>query len=216
MDGYSLKKRQEDGICRLGLNAPERLKQRSHSTGQIATLKQEQKLAKEWHAQLKRDLSFQRSNICALHVAIKQSRDHGGPRYRHVGPVQGQERPSEYIQALSGLATASVDLAASKQQVDTLHKSITREQWNSLDAVKSGQQGVTSFEGWFAKYGEPKRQAELGEKFRTVCLPSRRRPFLDAEAQARTLRLGTAVWNEAPRGTWQFRTRLGSPPKRIT
>lgn len=189
MDAVSLKKRSNDGICRLALNQPARSEQRASQRSHIDCLRKEQSIAKEWHAQLKQDAVEQKHNIKCMHKAIKQSYDFGGPHYGHNVPTAGQERPQAYATALNGLAQSTGAIHAAKQSQRKLDDVAKTELINSTGKIQS-------FAEWFERYGEPSRKPHATEYCRS--LPSRPRniPFEGRSSSAIHLRLGNAIWND--------------------
>merc|ERR1712232_1004722 len=111
------------------------------------------------------------------------------------------------------------EIANLMEQHKTLDVTVKTLQKDSLNATIKGATGVNNMEQWFARYGEPSRKAPehnpkcrpndpimlagLGEKYRTVPRPPKWRPH-DEPSDVRVLRLGSAIWNEVPRGTWVF------------
>eukprot|EP00930_Biecheleria_cincta_P026454 TRINITY_DN18646_c0_g2_i2.p1 TRINITY_DN18646_c0_g2~~TRINITY_DN18646_c0_g2_i2.p1 ORF type:complete len:122 (+),score=24.08 TRINITY_DN18646_c0_g2_i2:77-442(+) len=85
MDAYSTKKRQEDGILSMALNAPNRVQQRSLSASKLEGLKQESEMAKQWHKKAADDFILTTSNCRGLQKDTKESRVWGGPDYRIPG-----------------------------------------------------------------------------------------------------------------------------------
>lgn len=200
MDKLSVAKRSTDGICRLALNQPSRLEQREKQRSRIEALRQEQVIAKEWNAALANDMLKQKTNIKALHRAIKQSHDFGGPRYEHQPPTQGEERPSTYETALTGLrksASASSTLRSDERKLEDLAKSELMDEGTT----------VTSFNEWFEKYGTPIRISEARETTRTFADKPRKIPHTTEQSRAVHLRLGSGIWNDR----WVLRTNSRKP-----
>ncbi|CAE8708964.1 unnamed protein product [Polarella glacialis] len=183
MDSYSTKKRSEDGICSLTLNASHRLQQRSVSASRLETLKQEQEHVKEWNAKMKEDLVSQTSNVRALQRDLTESRQWGGPQYRHVPPHTGQT--GEYKRSI-GTLHQKIDEQTSKQEA---YEKMRQEDSKNIQKTQPDT-SMNNLSDWFKKYGEPNRKAELEERSRTIPLKPRRIPFLGQTSSAKTLRLG--------------------------
>lgn len=227
-----------DGICKHdpnGIFAQKHQRHRSLSQARVEMLRQEQEVAKAWRDKLAKDIIDQKSAIRHQQTAVKQSHDFGGPRYKHHGPPAGEKMPVEYTEAARNLRRFKDDSANSAKQMQSLELDLNRtarrslrDADNILKGIKGHARPPTDEEGsapaatgvncmadWFARYGEPKRKAELEERQRTVTLPPRRLPNFDRRpdskrteplfSEARSLRLGAAVWNDNPRGTWVFR-----------
>lgn len=189
MDEYTLKLRSEDSICRLALNTPARVAQRSLSASQVEKLRQEKDLAKGWHQALQNDRAIQHSNMCFLKRAIKQSRDFGGPSYKNVD----NREQGIYSTVNSALSRSASEMIATQLEIKKAATSLDASQ--SQEGENEGQ--VRSLSQWFARYGEPKRQPSEQEKLRTFVKKPRRRPF-DGTSSARMLRLGKVVWQDLP------------------
>jgi hypothetical protein len=235
MDSWSLKKRSDDGICKHGLNGPNRLKIRSLSTSRVDTLKAEVELAKKLKEKLAQDFASTSANCKALSKDLTKCHDWGGPTYRHVPP--SEMKPPEVFQARETMRNNSSNMSLQMDGMGRLHKEEKRD-FISCKADTS----ISRMDAWFAKYGQPRRgsgptferrqphdheriafehnpeslrQAELGERQRTVPHRGRHVPFV-GRTNAQPLRLGSGIWNIRSetelKGSWNFNTPLG--PKR--
>eukprot|EP00929_Paragymnodinium_shiwhaense_P038933 TRINITY_DN20496_c0_g1_i1.p1 TRINITY_DN20496_c0_g1~~TRINITY_DN20496_c0_g1_i1.p1 ORF type:complete len:229 (-),score=50.95 TRINITY_DN20496_c0_g1_i1:33-719(-) len=226
MDSLSTKKRQEDGICRLGMNQPHRLKQRSLSQNRIELLREEQKQAQAWREKIEKDRIMQKTNLSALNRAIKASRDFGGPRYRTIPVTKGEERPPEYASAVTNFTRTQTELGNLMDQIKNIDKSHLSDTSQELKAMNSslstgdikgdvqGGGSINSMQAWFARYGEPRRMPQKEERVRSFNFPVRNRPF-DVPSQAITVRYGGGIWNDYPMGgTWSFKA-LGRPEPKV-
>eukprot|EP00434_Breviolum_minutum_P041529 symbB.v1.2.036942.t2/scaffold5335.1/size28330/5 len=167
MDGYSTKKRSEDGICRLSLDAPNRVQQRSISASRLEGMKQEAKMAREWGKKVKDDLHFQQGNVKALAKDTLASKTWGGPNYRHVAPNQAQSH--EYQRSMQAMTAIAIDISTKQ---DAVEKAM-REDYRSVHNTRADT-SVSSLSAWLEKYGRPVRQAEPQERYRTTPCKQRR------------------------------------------
>ncbi|CAK9094778.1 unnamed protein product [Durusdinium trenchii] len=202
MDAISAKKRAEDGICRLSLDAPNRLQQRSISASRLEAMKQEAKMAREWGKKVKEDLHFQQGNVKALAKDTQQSKVWGGPNYRHVTPNEAQS--AEYQRSMQAMKSIATDISAKQDAVDKA----MREDYRTVRNTRADS-SVTSLSAWLEKYGQPNRQAEPQERYRTTPHKQRRIPFL-GPSEAKTLRLGAGIWPQRSEtdllGSFYFRS----------
>eukprot|EP00929_Paragymnodinium_shiwhaense_P062909 TRINITY_DN31438_c0_g2_i1.p1 TRINITY_DN31438_c0_g2~~TRINITY_DN31438_c0_g2_i1.p1 ORF type:complete len:206 (-),score=48.77 TRINITY_DN31438_c0_g2_i1:204-821(-) len=189
MDAYSTKKRAADGILGQALNHPARVQQRSLSEANVAALRQEKAEAKALKLQLVQDQAVQKSQLKSMQAAVKQSKDHGGPRYRHAAPTEGEERPPEYEKGLQKMSKTGADIASAKKQIDKLDRELKREA--QADAPQMG-----SLADWFSKYGDPKRKSNTEENQVSFNMKPRRTAF-GGHSSATTLRLGKGIWNDS-------------------
>eukprot|EP00439_Symbiodinium_sp_Y106_P082570 s227_g22.t1 len=186
MDGYSSKKRAEDGICRLSLDAPHRLQQRSISASKLESMKQEAEMAKEWGKQ-----------------DTLASRSWGGPKYRHVPPQDGQS--ADYQKSMRKMQSIASEISTKQASVDKAMQEDYRMVRNtradttaSLSTRSDFAQLLSSSGGWL--------EVCLIEA-RPVCFT--RIPFLGI-SEAKTLRLGAGIWSQRSEtdllGTYNFRS----------
>jgi len=174
---------------RLALDQPARLQQRSLQRSHITALREEQAMAKEWHSKVEEDRIDQKHNIKSLHRAIKQSYDFGGPRYTHVAPAAGSERPPAYASALKTLERTSDVIAHARQEQGKLEATAKTE-------LEDTAGRITTFDAWFARYGQPIRQSTSCENLRTFATKPRSLPHQGTSSSAVHLRLGSAIWND--------------------
>eukprot|EP00930_Biecheleria_cincta_P026453 TRINITY_DN18646_c0_g2_i1.p1 TRINITY_DN18646_c0_g2~~TRINITY_DN18646_c0_g2_i1.p1 ORF type:complete len:169 (+),score=51.00 TRINITY_DN18646_c0_g2_i1:77-583(+) len=167
MDAYSTKKRQEDGILSMALNAPNRVQQRSLSASKLEGLKQESEMAKQWHKKAADDFILTTSNCRGLQKDTKESRVWGGPDYRHVPPRDGQS--SEYKNQLQALQRIGSEVTAKQEAIDKAMQNDYRQVRNTQPDTT-----VSSLQGWLQKYGSPRRQAEPEERWRSTSFKQRR------------------------------------------
>ncbi|CAE7539578.1 unnamed protein product [Symbiodinium necroappetens] len=204
MDGYSSKKRAEDGICRLSLDAPHRLQQRSISASKLESMKHEAEMAKEWGKQVKAELHLQQGNAKALQKDTLASRSWGGPKYRHVPPQDGQS--ADYQKSMRRMQSLASEISTKQASVDKA----MQEDYRMVRNTRADT-SVHSLAAWLEKYGKPSRQPEQQERFRTTPFKQRRIPFLGI-SEAKTLRLGAGIWSQRSEtdllGTYNFRSVL--------
>ncbi|CAE7750903.1 unnamed protein product [Symbiodinium sp. KB8] len=204
MDGYSSKKRAEDGICRLSLDAPHRLQQRSISASKLESMKHEAEMAKEWGKQVKAELHLQQGNAKALQKDTLASRSWGGPKYRHVPPQDGQS--ADYQKSMRKMQSLASEISTKQASVDKA----MQEDYRMVRNTRADT-SVHSLAAWLEKYGKPSRQPEQQERFRTTPFKQRRIPFLGI-SEAKTLRLGAGIWSQRSEtdllGTYNFRSVL--------
>eukprot|EP00438_Fugacium_kawagutii_P020265 Skav228743 [mRNA] locus=scaffold4149:6146:6712:- [translate_table: standard] len=187
MDSWSLKKRQEDKICALGLNSPGAEKMNAINSRRAELLKEQKALAKGLRRLVGEDIVVQRGNVKAQQVAVKKSRQLFAPMDCHHNKMPSEDAPEGLAQALQHVLRVS-------QELDTLQKEVHQLQKAEKHEQQQGSQvsHVNSLHDWFGRYGEPNRQSQPEEMARSFIMKPRRLPFLGT-SNAVTLRKGHLI-----------------------
>mmetsp|Transcript_3895 Transcript_3895/g.4847 ORF Transcript_3895/g.4847 Transcript_3895/m.4847 type:complete len:188 (+) Transcript_3895:50-613(+) len=186
MDSWSLKKRQEDKICALGLNSPGNEKINAINARRAELLREQKALAQGLRRLVGEDILVQRSNVRMQSVAVKKSRAMFAPMDCHHTKLPSEESAEGLPQTLQNVIRVSQELDTLQKEVQQLQKAEKREQQNPQAIT------VNSLHDWFGRYGEPRRQSQPEEMARSFIMKPRKLPFLGT-SNGVTLRKGHLI-----------------------